>query len=100
MPPLRNNDVQGFEKFADLVRITVVKLKAEGRYGELGEGTLHSLLVKKLAENQLQGYSSLRKQPSFFAPGPSGILHEGHLRFTAENSILTTKICPASGQEC
>lgn len=42
MPALRNNDVQGFEKFADLVRITVVKLKAEGRNGELGEGTLHS----------------------------------------------------------
>ena len=57
MPPLRNNDVQGFEKFADLVRITVVKLKAEGRNGELGEGTSHSLLVKKLAENHVQGYS-------------------------------------------
>lgn len=57
MPQLRNNNVQGFEKFADLVRITVVKLKAEGRNGELGEGTLHSLLVKKLAEAQVQGYS-------------------------------------------
>ena len=54
---LKNNDVQGFEKFADLVRITVVKLKAKGRNGELGEGTLHSLLVKKLAETQVQGYS-------------------------------------------
>ena len=29
MPQLRNNDVQGFEKFADLVRITVVKLKGQ-----------------------------------------------------------------------
>ena len=57
MPQLRNNDVQGFEKFADLVRIAVVKLKAEGRNGELEEGTLHSLLVKKLAETQVQGYS-------------------------------------------
>lgn len=35
----------------------MVKLKAEGRNGELGEGTLHSLLVKKLAEAQMQGYS-------------------------------------------
>ena len=35
MPQLRNNDIQGFEKFADLVRITVVKLKAEGCNGEL-----------------------------------------------------------------
>ena len=35
----------------------MVKLKAKGRNGELGEGTLHSLLVKKLAEAQLQGYS-------------------------------------------
>ena len=33
---------------------------------------------------------SLRKQPSFFAPGPSGVSREGRLRFTAENSILTT----------
>ena len=31
---------------------------------------------------------SLRKQPSFFAPGPSGVWREGRLRFTAENSIL------------
>ena len=42
---------------------------------------------------------SLRKQPSFFAPGPSGVSREGRLRFTAENSILMTKICPASGHE-
>ena len=34
--------------------------------------------------------SSLRKQPSFFAPGPSGVSREGRLRFTAENSILMT----------
>ena len=33
---------------------------------------------------------SLRKQPSFFAPGPSGASREGRLRFTAENSILMT----------
>ena len=33
---------------------------------------------------------SLRKQPSFFAPGPSGVSREGRLRFTAENSILMT----------
>ena len=43
--------------------------------------------------------SSLRKQPSFFAPGPSGVSREGRLRFTVENSILMTKICPASGHE-
>ena len=42
MPQLQNNDVQG--------RITVVKLKAKGRNGELGEGTLHRILVKTLAE--------------------------------------------------
>ena len=29
-------------------------------------------------------FSSLRKQPSFFAPGPSGVSREGRLRFTAE----------------
>ena len=57
IPQLQSNDVQGFERFADLVRITVVKLQAEGRNGELGEGTLHSLLVKKLAENQVEKYS-------------------------------------------
>ena len=44
-------------------------------------------------------YHSLRKQPSFFASGPSGVSREGRLRFTAENSILMTKICPASGHE-
>ena len=52
MAQLRSSDVRGFGKFADLVKVTVVKLQAEGRKGELGEGTLHSLLFKKLAENQ------------------------------------------------
>lgn len=55
--PQMKNDVQAFQRFADLVCITVVKLKAEGRDGELGEGTLHSLLVRKLAQVQVQGYS-------------------------------------------
>ena len=35
---------------------------------------------------------SLRKQPSFFAPGPSGVSQEGRLRFTAKNSILMTYV--------
>jgi len=37
------------------------------------------------------GMRSLQKQPSFFAPGPSGVLREGRLRFPAENSILMTQ---------
>ena len=57
MTPLKSSDVQGFERFADLVRISVVKLQAEGREGELGESTLHSLLVKKLADRQVESYS-------------------------------------------
>ena len=35
---------------------------------------------------------SLQKQPSFFAPGPSGVSREGRLRFTAKNSILINDI--------
>ena len=57
MPPLRSNDVQSFEKFADLVCIAVVKLQAEGRTGELQDGALHSLLVKKFADSQAKSYS-------------------------------------------
>ena len=45
------------EKFVDLVGITVVKLQAERRDGELEDGTLHSLLVKKLPDRQLENYS-------------------------------------------
>ena len=48
MPLIRCNDIYALEKFADLVRITVVKLQAEGKDGELGDGTLHSLMLKKL----------------------------------------------------
>ena len=46
--------------------------------------------------NFIKNYSlySLRKQPSFFAPSLSGVSRKGRLRFTAENSILMTKICP------
>ena len=57
MPLVRSNDIHALEKFADLVRITVVKLQAEGQDGELGDGTLHSLMVKKLPDRQLENYS-------------------------------------------
>ena len=49
MPLIRSNDIHALERFADLVRITVVKLQAGGRDGELTDGTLHSLLVKEVA---------------------------------------------------
>ena len=57
MPLIRSNDIHALEKFADLVRITVVKLQAEGKDGELGDGTLHSVMVKKLPDRQLENYS-------------------------------------------
>ena len=57
MQPLRAADVQGFQRFTDLVRVTVVKLQAEGKEGELGDGTLYSLLVKKLTGWQLEAYT-------------------------------------------
>ena len=56
-PLIRSNDIHALEKFADLVRITVVKLQAERRDGGLEDGTLHSLLVKKLPNRQLEKYS-------------------------------------------
>ena len=57
MVPLKNSDIKGFEKFSDLVRVSVVKLQAEGRDSELGVGTFHSLLVKKLTDRQVESYS-------------------------------------------
>ena len=57
MPLIRSNDIHALEKFADLVRITVVKLQAEGKDGGLSDGTLHSSLVKKLPDRQLENYS-------------------------------------------
>ena len=57
LPPLRATDIQGFERFTDLVRVTVVKLQAEGKTGELGDGTLYSLLVKKSTGHQLETYT-------------------------------------------
>ena len=49
-PLIRSNDIHAVEKFVDLVRITVVKLQAERRDRELEDGTLHSLLMKKLPD--------------------------------------------------
>ena len=57
MHPLRAADVKGFASFTDLVRVTVVKLQAEGKVGEPGDGTLYSLLVKKLTGHQLEAYT-------------------------------------------
>ena len=55
--PLRNTDVASFDRFTDLVRVTVAKLKAEGREAKLREGTLHGQLVKKLSGQQVESYS-------------------------------------------
>ena len=57
MPLIRRNDIHALEKFADLVRITVVKLQAKGKDGEVGDRTLHSLMLKKLPDRQLENYS-------------------------------------------
>ncbi|CAB4027109.1 Hypothetical predicted protein, partial [Paramuricea clavata] len=54
LPSLKGSDVQGFERFANLVRITVVKLQAEGRDGELGEGTLHVLSLKDWLKEEVR----------------------------------------------
>ena len=48
---------EDWQRFADLVRISVVKLQADGRDRELGEGTLHGMLVKKLGEKQVESIS-------------------------------------------
>jgi hypothetical protein len=42
LPQIKPRDTKDFERFADLVRVTVVKLKAENRQGELGNGSLHT----------------------------------------------------------
>jgi hypothetical protein len=55
MALLRNSDINGFERFSHLVCGSVVKLLAYGCDAELGEDTLHSLLVKKLTDRQLSG---------------------------------------------
>ena len=56
-PQIKPRDINEFERFADLVRVTVVKLKAENHQGELGNGSLHSFLVKKLSDRHLEMYS-------------------------------------------
>jgi hypothetical protein len=45
---LSNNDLKSLEKSSELERIRVVKMEAEGRESELGESSLHSVLVKIL----------------------------------------------------
>jgi hypothetical protein len=57
LPQIKPRETEDFERFADLVRVTVVKLKAENRQGELGNGSLHSLRVKKLSDRHLEMYS-------------------------------------------
>ena len=57
MQPFRAAHIKCFASFTDLVRVTVVKLQAEGKVGELCDGTLYSLLVKKLTGHQLEAYT-------------------------------------------
>ena len=57
------------------------------KYNSFGEISKSKLNLWGVTHN-----SSLWKQPSFFAPGPSGVSQEGRLRFTAENSILMTYV--------
>ncbi len=57
MPLIGSNDTHTLESFADLARITVVKFQAERRDREQGDGTLQSLLEKKLPDHQLENNS-------------------------------------------
>ena len=57
MPQIKPCDINEFERFADLVCVTVVKLKAENHQGQLENGSLHSMLVKKLSDRHLEMYS-------------------------------------------
>ena len=57
IPSIRSNDLHALERFTDPLQITAVKLQAEGKDGELGDGTLHSLMVKKLPDRPLENYS-------------------------------------------
>ena len=50
-------DISEFGRFADLFRVTVVNLKAEIHQEELGNGSLHSLLVRKFSNRPLEMYS-------------------------------------------
>ena len=61
IPLIRSNDIHALEKFADLVQIAVVKLQAERKDGELGDGTLHSQMVQKLPDRQLENYAGWLK---------------------------------------
>jgi hypothetical protein len=58
LPQIKPSDTKDFERFADLVRVAVVKLKAGNRQGELGNASLHSLLVKRLSVRRLGMYST------------------------------------------
>ena len=62
IPLIRSNDIHALEKFADLVQIAVVKLQAERKDGELGDGTLHSQMVQKLPDRQLENYTGWLKE--------------------------------------
>jgi len=56
MPLISSNNIHTLWKFADLVRITVVKLQEEGNHGELRDRILFSLLIKKLPGHQPEGW--------------------------------------------
>ena len=55
MVPLKNSHIKGFEKFSDLVQLSMVKLQADDRDSELEAGIFHSLLVKKPNDKQVDG---------------------------------------------
>ena len=78
---------------------TVPRKQISGKQGSISFGMSENIVPGQTTMRQVQCENSPRKQPSFFAPGPSGVSREGRLRFTAENSLLMTKICPASGHE-
>ena len=53
--PVRFGNSRNLEQFADIVDITIINLKENGNYGELGDGSLH-LRLQKLPEIMLTEY--------------------------------------------
>jgi len=54
--PIRPGNANDFEKFADLLDLTLINLQEAGRYDELGNGSLYHKLVQKLDVTLITSY--------------------------------------------
>ena len=95
--PIRPVNARDMEKFAELLDIAIINLREAGQHQELGDGTLHTKLQRKLPEAMLARYHRWifeNKMPESVVTLRTWVIQESEFQTIASETVhgLTGKV--------